>query len=809
MDLNLDTKVTRRGFIAGGAAAGAISVLGVEILNEPGAMRPAVAKAAGRSASDPSERTVYTACTPNCGGNDCPLKVTVRDGKMVRVAKVEFPDRPYVERICVKGLSRLQFVYAPDRLKYPLKRVGPRGSGKFQRISWQEAFDTVGAAIQKAISQYGPQSIGMAASSGSGNSLNPVGRLGTALGATYITGGIDQGVPWADIAMLGGNSSPAYEDFKDTHIQIFWGNNILETTMGMSHFMADAKQNGTRIIVIEPRYSLTAAMADEWIPIEPGTDAALALGMANVILSRKLEDRTYLRKYSAGPILVRSDTKMYLRQSDVQTGGSQTVFMAYDSATKRIVPVDQAQEPALDGSYTWNGVTVRPSFELLKERIAEYPVERAAAISKVPAATIERLAVAYATQKPSVIRAGYGFERWSNGDQSSMAIYTLPLLTGNIGVSGSGIGRYGAAWPLTIGPWVLPAGAKPKTMSYLSPMHSMTKGSPIHTWILQGNLLQQWFPNFGNTERVLNDPEQTDFVMCNDIFMTTTAMYADIVLPSCSLFEKDDLVGSAPFSYIEMQNKAIEPLFESKSDLEIYAGIAKRLGVGDWFDQPAESYLRQMLAAGDDTVKGITFEQLRREGVVRGHVPDAPPVPRSNGQYGTPTGRAQFYLEELIPFDAMVANYLEPELKTSAKYPLVLNNAHSKYRVHSTYANVPWLLEINPYPLAEINGKDAQVRGIKDGDWVEVVTASGSTVLQARISEASRPGTLRISEGWWNRQFKQGSFQNLSVIHFVPRQEHIYQNNGAPLGGWILGTTVGFYEQPCDVHKWQGVTSNV
>lgn len=794
-------KVSRRRFLVGSAAATAAAGLGLSLLQDEGwlRVRPVQADA------PVTEKTVITACSPNCGRGFCPLEVTVRNGRMVRIAPVKHADHPEFDRICLKGLSRIQYVYSPDRLKYPLKRVGPRGGGQWKRISWEEALDTIAEVVKKNMQERGPQSIGLAVSSGSGNYLSPGLRMATALRCVYATGGIDQDIPWADITMLGGGSDPAFEDYAQTRNQIYWGFNICETSIADAHFMLDAKQNGARIIVIDPRYSVTAAKADEWIPIEPGTDAALALGMMNVILAKGLEDRGYLVAHSVAPLLVRSDTKRFLRQSDLAAGGSDKVFIAFDQMTGALVPVDQAEQPALEGSFEWNGVTVKPAFQLLKERVASYTPETVSKICGVPAETVERLAVVYATEKPSVIRPGYGVDRWSNGDLSAMAIYTLPILTGNIGRPGSGIGRYPGGYPLKVGPWELPPGADPNAVRYMNPLYAVRKGSPVHVWIVQGNYLYQQVPDFNHTLEVLNDPEQTDLVVAIDILMTSTAYYADIVLPAASLFEKYDMIGSAPHSYVELQNKAIEPLFESKPDLEIYYELAKRLGVPEYFDKPAEYYLRRALENGDKTVAGITFEELQRVGFKRGNVPEQPIVPHADGKYATPTGRAQFYLEELIDFDAQLPKYEPPAMKPDSQYPLILNNAHSRFRAHSTYADIPWLLEINPYPVVEINKQDADARDIRDGDMVEVFTKSGHAVCRAWISEASRPGTVRLSEGWWWRQFEAGNYQELSVRTVNARQERIYVGpHGTPLGGWVLGTTFAFYEQPCQVRKWRG-----
>ncbi len=749
------------------------------------------------------ERTQVTVCSPNCYDQNCPLAVTVRDGKIAGIAKVSFPDRPYVERICLKGLARRDWVYAPDRLQGPLHRTGPRGSGEFEPISWDEALDTVADAMRQSIERHGPRSLGLLGSFGAGNALSPWRRLATALGATVVLGGIDQGIPWADRAMLGGASDPPYEGAAAPRLVILWGNNMLETAPGMSHFLFEARERGTRLVVIDPRFSPTAAQADLYIPIEPGTDAALALSMAHVILRDGLEDRSYLMRHSAAPLLVREDDGRYLRLP--AAAGER--FAVFDLASGRVVAPDEAREPALDGTFPFQGIAVRPSLELLRRRVAAYPPSVAAEITQVPAETIERLAKTYATEKPAVIRPGYGVERWTNGDQSAMAIYTLPILTGSVGTPGGGIGRSTSAWPVELGPWPAPPGEQPPPVGHLSPMRAMDEDSPVRTWLVLGNPLQQWFPDFGLTERVLRDAARTDFVACVDLFLTTSARYADIVLPACSFFEKDDLL-TLPFSYLGLQQKLIEPLHASRSDLDIYRAIAERLGAGQWFKDDAETVIRQILAGGDERVRRVSLEQLRQEGVVRLEVPDEPPVPHQDGVYATATGRAQFYLEELAPFGCAVADYLPPELPTSPDFPLRLQSAHTRFRTHSTYANVPALLAIDPWPLLELSPQDAQARGIADGDWALVLSVAGEAVLRARVTPAQRTGSVRIANGWWLSQFRRGSLQHLTARHRSPRQEAIYQEAGRPMG-WVFGTTAPFYEQACEVRRLKEDESHV
>jgi len=782
----MSIKLTRRNFLKTGAVTGAAAAVGT------GAGLTWLKPAQSTPEAGSQVTKVRSACSPNCGGS-CPLEVWVKDDRVIKTGPLKH-EEPEYDRICLKGLSRTQFIYAPDRVKQPMRRVGARGEGKWEPISWDEAFNEIETKLKKVIAEHGIQAVGLTAA-GSYSLLSgffgACMRFAMGSGATFITGGIDSHIIIQPGWITGESGGNQYRDGFNSKLHIYWGFNITETILVEGHFLTDARNHGVRTVAIDPRYSNTAAKCDEWISVRPGTDAALALGMMNVIVSKDLHNKEYLLRYTVAPFLVGPDGK-FLRQDEK--------YLVWDQNSQAAVASDTPGiNPALSGKYQVGGAEVKTAFEVQLETINKYPLEKASEITTVPADVIEALAVEYATN-PSRLQIGYGLDRWSNGDYNIMAMYALATLCGQIGRQGGGCYRGEGAYPVgyNLAPWMFPAGFS--TMAnFMNAIHAFEEPYPIKAWIFSGNAVNQYRPNQNQTFKAL---DQTELVVAIDHFYTTTAEYADIILPACTLFEKDDIMMMAHNSYVEIQSKAIEPLFESKTDLEIFREIAGRLGYGQYFAKSEAEYMAEMLQ-GDDTLKGITLERLRQESPVRANVPKDTYVFDLNN-IKTPSGRIEFYQERYAGQGPCVADWLKPELAWDdallQKYPFVMQNGHCKFRVHSHYANIPWLLEINERPTIDINPQDAAAKGIQDGDLVEAFNDNGHAVAWAKLNEGIRPGTLHLSEGWWRRQYYAGSHQELSYDITIERQETLYDN---PLG-FVLDTNYVLYETPVDFRKYQG-----
>ncbi|MGD0689488.1 MAG: molybdopterin-dependent oxidoreductase [Candidatus Bathyarchaeia archaeon] len=721
--------------------------------------------------SSSSQPTLFrTAHANNCDGS-CGLTVTVIDGNMTKISNASFNNPDFPPRICLRGLSNLQYVYHPDRLKYPMQNVGPRGSGQWKRITWDEATTIIANKFNEVAQKYGPTAVYIAPYTGSLTALNGV------IGAGYRFASVigasagdfegdnegDSAGPCGAVEALGNFDGHDLSDLRNSRMIILWGNNLAETDVPDMRFVLDAKEAGGKIVYIDPRYTSTASLADEWISIRPGTDGALALSMINVIISENLYKADYVTNYTVGPFLVRQDTQMFLREKDV-AGGDSTKYMVYDSNSKTIVPSDKdGIAPSLTGSYSAASTSCKPAFQLLIDLVSQYPTSEAEKITGVAAAEIESLAKEFATTSPAAIKAGFGgISHWFYGDLTYRAMITLSAICGNIGVHGGGVTIYNGALldaALDLPDWMNP---DKKTYTYLAPIlfcDAVLNSKPFP-------VKAAWFPvdNFVNqqadTNRVISALKACDFVVVSDVFMTATAQYADIVLPVATQYEREDLLAGGNY-YLQYMPKIIDPLWETKADLDMFAEVAQKMGQGQYFDKTPDEYISLLLSG---LPSGLTLDTLKSKGVVALADEDFytssfqpithPYVPYYQQHFPTPSGRIEFYVESLIPYNMPLPIYKEPiEASPSnslyQKYPLVMITSHTKFRTHTQWNNLPWLREIIPRSFLEIHPTDAQARGISDGDTVNVFNDRGSIQLMARITNGIRPGVVNAYQGDW------------------------------------------------------------
>jgi len=722
--------------------------------------------------TEPGETVVRTVCPLGCG-IACGILAHVKDGVLV---KIEPGDFPATSHVCARGLSAAKLVYHPDRLKHPVKRLGARGEGKWQRISWEEALDTIALRLKEIGDRYGSSSLAWVATGVAAfSNLATVGFAGACQGTFILPAGFgDAAGPCADQACYGapmwfGESYTMH--FDHPAFCLMWGNNSAETEPFKWRRIRDAKERGARLVVIDPRFTTSACKADEYIPIRPGTDAALALGMMNVILDRGLHDTSFITDHTVGPLLVRSDNGLFLREKDIGPGESEN-YIVWDTRTKAPQSYGMPDvAPALTGIYTVKGVECKPALRLLAELAQEYPPDRASEITGVPADTITRLAVEYATTRPAASFRGMGCTRGSfHGDLSFRAINTLAAITGNISFDGHAYPQYNQAAFLTHG--------IPSFVTLLQMYETILtdKPHPIKAlWMTRHNLINQ-DPNFNQVTREL--VSRLEFIVVADMFMSTSAQYADIVLPVCSFYESIDLappIGNGSHMYLQLQQKVIEPLYESRSDLDIFASLAKTMGMQEYLDKSAEEYVELLLASGHPSMEGITMEKLK-EGPL-------PAALHSVPAFATPSGRLEFYSERLREFGQELPVYLEPlesqRRPLALKYPLSFSTTHPKYRLHSMFANVAWLRELDPEPTLEMNPADAEARDIQDGDLVRAFNDRGEVKLRVRVHQGIRPRLVNVCEGWSPGDYVEGTHQALTHETINPAQQAIYEPNSA------------------------------
>lgn len=716
-----------------------------------------------------SGKTVRTICPLMCG-RACGIMAHVQEGKLVKVEPVKQPGGRK-SHICVKGLCTPQLVYHPDRLKYPVKRSGERGSGRWQRISWDEALETTASRLKEIARKYGPESVAWA--------LVPMGalhnayqRLASTWGGTWvlITGFGDAAGPCADAVSYGAVGSGAgmgyTTSFENPGLCVSWGENMAETALGSFRAIRNARERGAKVIVIDPRFTPTAARADEWLPIRPGTDSALALAMIDVILKQGLQDDTFIINHTVGPFLVRGDNGLFLRGKDISLKPEDS-YVIWDAEARRPQTIDSpGVTPALRGSHTIGGIECKPAFQLLAELAEQYHLEKASRITEIAPDKIERLALEYARRKPVASWRGYGVQRTFHGDLSWRAITALAAVTGNISLTPV------CGFVLNWQPFVAPLRSA-KTLPIMNMFEAIRTGKP-HPIKAMCTVRLNPANQMPDANKMVKELLSLDFLVVVDMFMSATAAYADIVLPACTHFECLDFHPRVP---LQLQQKVIEPLYESRSDFQIAKGLASKLGVGEYFKESEEETIELLLTTKHPSVEGITLEKLREGPIPLSRYPER--------VFHTPSGRLEFYSEnpKLKELGEELPVYKEPlesaRSTLAQKYPLSLLTTHTKYRLHSMFTNVGWMTQLEPEPLLEMNPADAEKRGIQDGDMVIAFNDRGRVKVKALVHEGIKPGVVNITQGWWPKHFAEGSHQTLTHDAINPAQQAIWEPNSA------------------------------
>lgn len=570
---------------------------------------------------------VRSTCSPNCTGA-CGFNAMVYKGRIQSLVQAaDYPDKEYNPRGCLRGQSMLNLIYGPDRLKQPLIRVGKRGEGKFKAVSWDEALDYVSDKLADIMKKYGPESvIGNIQVPGTGYvHKGALMRLASMYEWSIIHAYTMNGDLPAFWPMTFGVQTEELESLEWTNSKytMVLGSNIMVTRVPDAKFLNISREKGNKVVVVDPNYSPTAAKADEWIQINSSTDAAFALGIVNVILNEKLYDEDFIKTYTDMPLLVRSDNNKKLLASDVASLAGKAhgqkkkipeyreLYVVYNQNTKGYAIPDPENlkrdfAPALEGEFEvrltdGKRVMVKPVFQLLSEFVnRDYTPEKAARIispeeSRVKAYTemIERIAREMAATKPLHIVYGASNYQWYHGDLKGRALSLIVTLTGNLGKPGAGIstyaGQYRVRWPL--GAWWTFKGKMNKWTNYLLWMNpeyrngeefkKYNKEVPyprngvkalFYGW---GNPFDQH--NMANRMREKAASGELELIVTSDFQMSTSCLWSDVVLPGVAWYEKYDLTATVPHPYVQLQQPAIEPLFQCMPEIWIFKEIAKRL----------------------------------------------------------------------------------------------------------------------------------------------------------------------------------------------------------------------------------------
>jgi molybdopterin-containing oxidoreductase family molybdopterin binding subunit len=563
---------------------------------------------------------------------------------------------------------------------------------------------------------------------------------------------------------------------KYPELLVVWGTNPAES-MPLQNMrkVLDAKEYGTQVIVIDPRFTVTASKADEYIGLKPATDSALALGIMNVIFHNNLHDNAFILEHTNGPYLVRIDTGKMLRGKEVDAQNADAYVIWHEpSNSHKTLSRTNVKEASLTGTYTINGIECKTVFQLLMDLAYDYTPEKTEKITGVDKELIIKLAKRIGNSKKINFLTHMGFTRTYHGDISLRGVISVAAITGNVTTSVSSGFIPGI---LNWNPFLKAVPDKPsfQRMGILNLYDAVISENPYPIkalWFAFINFLNQC----ANSNKIIEKfYPSLEFIVQTELFMTPSAKYADLLLPVCSFLEFSDFIAQ-PYPYAQLQQKVIEPLYESKSDVTIVTELAQRLGYGEYFKGGEEGLIDIIMKTR--SFEGTTLENLKTQAYKLPPLPEGAKFPMN---FRTPSGKIELYAEQLVVDGEALPVYLPPIEApiTSAemKYPLTLVNGHTRFRTHSMFANVESLLNLNPEPIVDINPFDAEKRNISNDDKVTVFNDRGRTTLRARITEGVQPGVLNITEGWWIEQFEEGSLNHLTHDIINPVQDKVYEPN--------------------------------
>jgi Tat-targeted selenate reductase subunit YnfE len=767
--------ISRRTLIKSSAIGGLALAAGSVSL--PFGIRP-VAAAVGDAVSGSEDSIVWGACSVNCGSR-CALRLHVRNDEVWRVETDNTGEDIYGNhqvRACLRGRSIRRRMNHPERLNYPMKRVGKRGEGKFERISWQEALDTIAGQLKKTVEQYGNESVYINYSSGivGGNITRSspyaslVARLMNCYGGflshygTYSTAQISCAMPYT----YGSNDGNSTSDIENSKLVVMFGNNPAETRMsggGITYYLEQARErSNARMIVIDPRYTDTAAgREDEWLPIRPGTDAALVAGLAWVLINEDLVDQPFLDKYCVG----------------------------YDEKT---LP---AGAPANGHYKAWilgqgdDGIAKTPQW--------------ASQITGIPVDKIITLAREIGSAKPAYICQGWGPQRQANGEQTARAIAMLPILTGNVGIHGGNSGARESTYTITIERMPVLENPVKTSISCFSWTDAIIRGPEMTAirdgvrgkekldvpikfiWNYAGNTLINQHSDINRTHDILQDDSQCETIVVIENFMTSSAKYADILLPDLMTVEQEDIIPNdyaGNMGYLIFIQPATTAKFERRPIYWIMSEVAKRLGpdIHQRFTEGRSQrqwleHLYAKMRARDPELP--EFEALRAMGIYKrrdpnGHFvayrdfrrdPDAHPLK-------TPSGKIEIYSQrlaeiaaswELAPDDVIsplpvyASGFESWDAPQRGRWPLQMFGFHYKARTHSTYGNID-VLQAACRQEVWLNPIDASKRGIANGDRVRVFNERGEVRVAAKVTPRIMPGVTAMGQGAWHQADMSG-----------------------------------------------------
>jgi anaerobic selenocysteine-containing dehydrogenase len=645
-----------------------------------------------------------TACPRNCYST-CSLRVEIEDGRLRRV-EPHRDNHATLEGACLKGLSYVERVRSPDRLLYPLRRK--QASGEFERISWDDALDLIVSNLIRIRDDTGPHSVLYYTGSGTKGLLNAVGMefwklyggCTTTFGDLCWPAGLE-----ATRLTLGDNKHSAPWDLANAKLIVMWGKNAAETNIHQMVFVEQALENGAELVVIDPRRTQTSERAKLLIQPRPGTDGALGLAIAHLLIANDHVDRPFIERHVLG-------------------------------------------------------------FEEFAASVAEFTPAKAARITEVPVEQIHTLAELIGTTSPATISAGFGMQRYTNSGQTMRSILALLAITGNIGKPGAGWVYANLQShifdevkdPIAFFPPEKPDGVIRVSISTsLLGRHMLaTKDPPLRmAWVERGNPVTQ----NPETNTVLAAFRALEFRVVVDQFMTDTAREADLVLPAKTMFEQSDVIGAYWHPYIQLKQKVLDPPGEVRPESEIYYVLARRLGLSKSelsgrIPEPGDSAIEQFLSQKLEPFRDLSLERLRQGPVL---APGHQEIAFSDYVFPTPSGKIELLSNEAARrwHANRLPVYFEPsestlrDAPTPQEYPLYMMTPNTKNRIHSQFNNLRMIKQLGDAPFLLVNPTDALARSIGDGDTVKVFNDRGSIRIAARLDNGIKTGCVSVTNGWW------------------------------------------------------------
>ena len=657
--------------------------------------------------------TIHKVVCPHDCPDTCVMTVSVEGARAVGLGG-DAEHRFTRGFLCAKVNRYLERVYSPDRILHPLKRVGAKGEGRFERITWDEAIGTVAARFQQVIAAHGPQAILPYSYAGNMGLLSYASmdrRFFHALGASLLARTICASAGGAGLkATVGKSIGFDPEAIVHARLIVAWGANVVSSNVHLWPFIEEARRRGATLVTVDPYRSRTAEKSDRHLALLPGTDAALALGAMHVVFREGREDREYLDKHTVG-------------------------------------------------------------WEALRERAREWTPARAAETTGLTVEEVEWFARAYATTRPSAIRINYGLNRHAGGGMAVRTIACLPAITGAWRDVGGGVllstsGTFPTNNAALERPDLIAPGTRTLNMSQLGRiLTDPALAPPVKALFVYNANPGAVAPE---QEKVREGLAREDlFTVVHELFPTDTVDFADVVLPATTTLEHYDIHKAYGHLYLSLSRPAIAPLGEALPNTEVFRRLAARMGL----DHPClresdEEMARQAMHWDHPSLAGVTFERLEREGSVRLSVPD-PHAPFAEGGFPTPSGKCELLAPSMAEMGLdPLAGYVPPRESVATapelarKYPLAFISPPAHHFLNSTFSAQPAFVRREGEPSLTLHPRDAAARGIEQGQMVRAFNDRGSFLARAHVSDAARPGLVVGLSIWWAKMCPGGRNAN-------------------------------------------------